>query len=157
MFATEIAVAHPHPRGMAGKTHYLREWRERLQLNGDELGERVNSNKYAISRLERGRTRLTYEWREKLAKALGITPDELLKPPPGENPNDSLTNISDSERPQPSHQKEGDVRTLVGRIVDRLVRDYGAEVIVEEALDAAKRHESHAGQSPRPIHRRRTS
>lgn len=142
---------------MAGKTHYLREWRERLQLNGDELGERVNSNKYAISRLERGRTRLTYEWREKLAKALGITPDELLKPPPGVNPNDSLTNISDSERPQPSREKEGEVRTLVGRIVERLVRDYGAEVVIEKALDAAKHHESHAGQSPRPMLRRRTS
>lgn len=62
-------------------THYLREWRLHRKLTLDQVATSCGSTKSAISRLESGDRRLTLVWMEKIAAALDISPNDLLRPP----------------------------------------------------------------------------
>jgi transcriptional regulator with XRE-family HTH domain len=56
----------------------IAEWRRAAGLTQEELAERVGTTGNSISRLERGETRLNTEWMERLSKALGCEPRDLI-------------------------------------------------------------------------------
>ena len=62
-------------------TNYLREWRLHKKLTLEQIASACDSDKSAISRLENGSRRLTLEWMERLARALDVSPNDLLRPP----------------------------------------------------------------------------
>lgn len=61
---------------------YLREWRMAKGLTQPELAARVGTVKSEVSRLEKGTRRMTLDWMKKIARALGISVDELMSVPP---------------------------------------------------------------------------
>ena len=69
-------------------TTYLKTLRERRGLSMDELAERIETTGSTISKLEKGQMKLTVEWMEKLAEALGVHPAELIddRPSAGQEP-----------------------------------------------------------------------
>lgn len=56
----------------------IRELRERRDMTQDALATAAGTSKMQISRLERGERRLTQNWMERIAAALGVHPAELL-------------------------------------------------------------------------------
>ncbi len=74
---------------MAEKLKYslphLREWRARRVLTQRELAERSGVDRIAILHLEAGKTQAIPATIEKLAKALGVSRETLVREaPPGE-------------------------------------------------------------------------
>ena len=61
---------------------YVREWRLAKGLTQPELAKRVGSVKSEISRLENGSRRLTLDWMSSLARAMGISVEDLMTIPP---------------------------------------------------------------------------
>lgn len=61
---------------------YLREWRLAKGLTQPELAARSGTVKSEISRLEKGSRRMTLEWMSVLAKALGVSAEDLMTIPP---------------------------------------------------------------------------
>jgi transcriptional regulator with XRE-family HTH domain len=63
----------------------LREWRQYKGVTQVELAQRAGVSRAAIAVLEQpgGRSKARPSTRQKLAKALGIEPSDLLYPPPG--------------------------------------------------------------------------
>lgn len=64
----------------SAKKNRLRHWREQAKLSRKELADRVNTSPGQIQKLEMGERRLTVEWLERLAAALGCEPADLLPP-----------------------------------------------------------------------------
>jgi transcriptional regulator with XRE-family HTH domain len=62
---------------------HLRAWRDRKLLTQDELAEQSGVGRSTIARAEKGDEAVNYTNIRKLAKALNISPDELLSPPDG--------------------------------------------------------------------------
>ena len=56
----------------------IREIREAAGLSSDELAERIGTSGAQIRRLEVGDRKLTAEWMEKIAEALGCSPADLI-------------------------------------------------------------------------------
>jgi transcriptional regulator with XRE-family HTH domain len=56
----------------------INELRTRAGLTLHQLAARANSDASTISKLERGKTRLTTHWMERLARALNVSPLELV-------------------------------------------------------------------------------
>lgn len=75
---------------------YLREWRIHKDLTMTELARRMKVSKGEISRLEGGSRRFTDIWMGKIAKAMQISPSDLLRQPSGIS--DVLTT---TDRPPP--------------------------------------------------------
>ena len=65
--------------------HYIKEWRKHTGLSVDRLGEIAGISGSMISQLERGKTTYTQNTLERLAKALGLQPWQLLACGPEEN------------------------------------------------------------------------
>jgi len=61
---------------------YLREWRLAKGLTQPELARRTGTVKSEISRLENGSRRMTVEWMSAIAKALGVSAEDLMTVPP---------------------------------------------------------------------------
>lgn len=59
----------------------LKQFRERAKLTQQELADAVGTSQPQIRRLEAGERKLTKEWAERLAPALGIGAETLLFPP----------------------------------------------------------------------------
>lgn len=59
----------------------IAEGRKTRGMTQQELGDAVGAHWITISKLERGRIKLTTEWLERLAKPLGVSPAELLEEP----------------------------------------------------------------------------
>lgn len=62
--------------------HYLREWRLAKGMTQPELARRADTVKSAISRLERGSRKMKLEWMNRLAQAMGIDREDLMRLPP---------------------------------------------------------------------------
>jgi len=60
------------------KTHFIREWRNFRGLSQDQVGQLVSRDHSSIGKLENGKTRYTEETLIEIAKALRVTPGELL-------------------------------------------------------------------------------
>jgi len=58
----------------------VRELRERLLLTQTQLGERAGLSLYTVSSVERGAHSATFKTARALAKALGVEPEELMRP-----------------------------------------------------------------------------
>lgn len=56
---------------------YLRAWREYLGLTQAEVAKRAGMTQAALSQMESGATKLRKATREKLAKAMGLNPEQL--------------------------------------------------------------------------------
>lgn len=56
----------------------IRKYRRAAGLTLEELGDRMGVSTSQIVKLERGERRLTLEWMERLAKALGVRPTDLI-------------------------------------------------------------------------------
>ncbi len=59
----------------------LKQFRERARLTQQELADAASTSQPQIRRLEAGERKLTKEWAERLAPALGISAETLLFPP----------------------------------------------------------------------------
>lgn len=59
----------------------VRSFREKAKLTQAQLAERVGTSQPQIKRLETGERKLTKEWAERLAPALGVPAELLLFPP----------------------------------------------------------------------------
>ncbi len=57
----------------------IREWRVHRRLTLRQLAERAGTSAQQLSRLELGDRRLDTTWLDRLSKALGIKPEDLLK------------------------------------------------------------------------------
>ncbi|MDP2752740.1 MAG: helix-turn-helix transcriptional regulator [Rhodocyclaceae bacterium] len=57
---------------------YLRAWREYLGLTQAEVAERAGITQAALSQMESGEAKLRKASREKLAKAMGLNPEQLV-------------------------------------------------------------------------------
>jgi phage repressor protein C with HTH and peptisase S24 domain len=77
---------------------WLREWRHVRGLTLEQLAARVGTDKTQLSRLEKGKRRLTMDWLERIAPALGCEPVDLLGPPPSDLPGAGL-----GRRVRPQH------------------------------------------------------
>lgn len=56
----------------------IKELRKSKGLSQEQLGKLVNTTKQTISQLEKGKYALTQDWMEKIAKALGVQPFQIL-------------------------------------------------------------------------------
>lgn len=56
----------------------IREWKIRRNIKTAELAERVGTSIAQIQRMETGTRTVSFQWAERLAKALDVTPGELL-------------------------------------------------------------------------------
>jgi len=63
-------------------TPALRYWREQRRLSQRELAERLGVNRTTVARVERGLP-ADRETIRRLAEALAVTPDDLIREPPG--------------------------------------------------------------------------
>jgi transcriptional regulator with XRE-family HTH domain len=147
-------IARPwHPQKMTPPTHHLASWRKRFKLTQAGLATRVGTEKSAISKLETGVNRFDYEWRERIAKVLGITPDDLLRSPGDVNP--SGKNLSQSGLPEEkgSPGKEEKEVLSVTRLLEDLVQEYGPDVVRKAFVRAMKAVDT----ASHPHQRRRTS
>ena len=84
-----VTVTTTKGESMAEKLKYslphLREWRAQRVLTQRELAERSGVDRIAILRLETGKTQAIPATVAKLAKALGISREQLVREaPPGE-------------------------------------------------------------------------
>lgn len=61
----------------------IREFRQKLGLTTRNLAERVDTTGATISRFESGKQSLSQAWLHKIAKALGVSIEELLGDEPG--------------------------------------------------------------------------
>lgn len=68
----------------------IKELRQRRNLSQEQLGQSVGVQKAAISKLERGEAKLTQDYMEKIARALGCQLWELISEKP-ENENTRVT------------------------------------------------------------------
>ncbi|MEK9755395.1 MAG: helix-turn-helix transcriptional regulator [Rhodospirillaceae bacterium] len=59
----------------------IKTLRTNLGWSQEELARRVGTSNQMISLLERGRRRLTVEWLDRLAGALGCMPTDIFRPP----------------------------------------------------------------------------
>ncbi|MHB1015307.1 MAG: helix-turn-helix domain-containing protein [Desulfurivibrionaceae bacterium] len=57
---------------------YLRAWREYLGLTQAEVAERAGITQAALSQMESGEAKLRKATRKKLAKAMGLNPEQLI-------------------------------------------------------------------------------
>lgn len=70
--------------------HRITELREARGWNQAELGRKVGTSGQQIGRLEDGTRRLTLEWVERIAEALGVTPQEVLSSAPSQEEEDDV-------------------------------------------------------------------
>lgn len=61
---------------------YLREWRLAKGLTQPELAKRTGTVKSEVSRLEKGARRMTVDWMNKFATAMGVSVEDLMTLPP---------------------------------------------------------------------------
>lgn len=71
----------PAPRGIM--LRYLQAWRMRATLKQEELADKAGIARATVQRAERGGA-VSLDNVRALAQALGITPEQLVMPPPGE-------------------------------------------------------------------------
>lgn len=62
---------------------YLRDWRLHKDVSQTEIARRIGASKGEISRLETGSRRLTADWMDRLARALGVRVVDLYERPTG--------------------------------------------------------------------------
>lgn len=92
--------------------------RNERDLTQPELAERIGCNHSTISRLESGRRKLTLEWMEKIAAALGCQPADLLH-----------------SGPRSPHK--GGLRQVAPRVENNMIEVDGSEYLALPSFDAA--------------------
>lgn len=71
--------------------NFTSAWRKFRGLSQDELAAEVGTTKSMLGKLERGERSLDVEWLDKLGKALGVEPYQLIAAGPGEAPTPTIS------------------------------------------------------------------
>lgn len=105
----------------------IKELREKRGWTQDQLAEAAGTSFQQVSRLENGTRRLTVEWMQRIAKALGVHPAALLADQP---PN------SDSLAKDAEHAlliRLWDMLDLSEkRMIASIARDKGIEILADK-------------------------
>lgn len=93
----------------------LRAWRKHLGMTQEEVAQRLSTDKGTVSKLERGRQRLTDDWLQAFARAYDVKAKRLYDAPPGGDgsPIDELLAIVEPAPEQLQRQILEVARTLV--------------------------------------------
>lgn len=108
--------------------------RARAGISQEELARRVGTNRQQIQRLETGYRKLTLDWIERLAKALGCEPDDIIHPEKADAAKASTGVIS-------IYGAQNSVMTFQDAILDNLLRGYEnaeLELVLVNSEDVAK-------------------
>lgn len=91
----------------------LRAWRKRMKMTQEEVAELLGTDKGTVSKLERGRQRLTDDWLQAFARAYGVKPRRLYDDAPEGSPIDQLLEIVEPAPEKLQRQILEVARTLV--------------------------------------------
>lgn len=86
-------------RAGAAKQLYIDEWMSHLGLNDDTLAEKIGTNRVTMWRWRSEQNRLNPLKIARIAKGMGIAPEDLWRPP-GRPSLDSLVKEADDETVQ---------------------------------------------------------
>ena len=101
----KIRVKRPKPP----RVIYIREWRELRGMTQDQLADLLEMNRSQISNWESGARRPLFANQIALAKALGVSPQDLFR-----HPNDlSLDDLLRGAHPDVKRQAFGIVKALL--------------------------------------------
>jgi len=79
-------VHHTHMVKIAGKRHYLREWRKHRGFTLEQVAAEVGTTHATLSRIERGKISYTQPMLEALAMLYRCAPADLLRDPEADEP-----------------------------------------------------------------------
>jgi transcriptional regulator with XRE-family HTH domain len=142
-----------HTVRMAKFPNHSKAWREFIGITQADLIERLarldppyHCTIGALSKIENGVNKLSWEWRRRLARAYGAEPEDLEREPV----RSSLRTVSQSG----PHLRQGEtpVPDELRIVMKRLKQKYGKEAVFDAYMDGDRE------QPPaRPTLRRRTS
>lgn len=106
-----------HFVAMADFPNRINQLRRARGLSQQQLADRCNCSKMQISGLERGSPELTISWMRRVAKALDVSPADLLLD------EDNPERLNDDERQFVGNYRRADppTRDNLGRVADALV------------------------------------
>ena len=94
-------MLHGQPdRPEAPLRFYLKDWRQAKGLTQEQLGERMDTPKGQISKLERGGQKWNAEWVARAASALGVEEGDLFRHPDQPTADELLRGASPKKRAQ---------------------------------------------------------
>lgn len=73
----------PQEKPRTGRKNYIRQWRDRLGMTQEELGEKIDRSQEQVARIERGDNSYTAATIEAIALALECRAADLISRPPG--------------------------------------------------------------------------
>ncbi|WP_219749286.1 LexA family transcriptional regulator [Sphingomonas citri] len=74
----------------------IQRFREERGWSRPELGKRMNTSGQQVERLEKAQRRLTQDWIERAARALGVEPVDIIAPDRGEVPDQPVARSLDA-------------------------------------------------------------
>jgi DNA-binding XRE family transcriptional regulator len=80
--------------------HYLKEWREKLNLTQQQLADRLETGKDQVSRYENNNRKMTLEMAGAFAEAMGLDNLALFRHPDAPSVDELLRNASPEQRRQ---------------------------------------------------------
>ena len=120
----------------------IKELRSRAGLSQDDLAKKVGTSRQQIARLEDGDRRLTVGWMQRVAKALGVEPSDLIATA-------AVAELVPDVEPIHSERLDDHIRLLVSRGLGfyRVIRDTcirvgiaaGATISVDQTEQAIAR------------------
>lgn len=93
---------------------FLKEWRDKLKLSQEQIAARLETDKGTISKLERGRQKVTDDWLFGLAWAMGVEPERLFRHPDAPSLDDLIRGAPDNLKKQIFQVVEALVKTGTG-------------------------------------------
>lgn len=93
-------VTHIHKRSDNQPRLFLKEWREAKGLTQQQIADRIGTDTGQVSRVETGKRKANQSWVFGYASALGITPEQLYRPPGAPSLDDMVRNAPESLRRQ---------------------------------------------------------
>jgi transcriptional regulator with XRE-family HTH domain len=106
--------------------HFLKEWREHMQMNQSEFAQYVGMSTSNYNSLELGRIKYTQDSLEKIARKLEVLPAELLSRNPLE--------------PETFHEEDRD--TLEWRVMDAFSGlKHSNQLLALDLINALGKHE----------------
>lgn len=116
-------------------TNRTRELRELAGLSMDELAERMGTSHQQVSKHELGQRRLTIQWLQRYAMALGVTPADIMAAPDLTDPQSEVEPATIDGMPQLSRIIATRGLTLF-RVLKSRLTDIGIQVGAMLTVDA---------------------
>lgn len=80
--------------------HYLKEWRENLNLTQQQLADRLETGKDQVSRYENNKRKMTLEMASAFAEAMGLDHLAIFRDPKAPSVDELLRRASPEQRRQ---------------------------------------------------------